>query len=248
MATDDLSQFDYLGEPLPDEQSDGEPAPQADDVNEPEQQLGASEPATQPAGDEGETVVSMARFQQVNEALRRQEERVDELMRLLLADRMRGEPDQDVDPEVDPEVEATVAPVLKKQMREYEEVLRDHRHQKQMAALEEVSPGITKLWPQIKEEYAKLPPHLRNEFDNMGGAIALRTQVEKRLGTRATSGDAAKRRAHTEAAPAGARSRGREVTAADIQKMTRAEFEAFTESLRGQRHGRAGDDYDSLIR
>lgn len=250
---DDLSQFDYLADqPPPDEQSEGEPAPQAEDAYELElpQELRQEpgEPAKQPAEDGGESVVSMARFREVNEQLKRQEARVDDLMRFLLQDRMPGQAPAEDEPEIDPEVEASVSPLLDKRMREYEEVLRDHRHSKQLANLEEVSPGITKLWPQIKEEFAKLPPHIRNEFDNMGGAIALRARVEQRKSGSTAMSDAAKRRAHTEAAPAGARSRGREVTPADIGKMTRAEFESFTESLRGQRHGRAGDDYDPLIR
>lgn len=247
---DDLDQFDGLANETAADPS-GSSVPSADDATDPdsaESSAPAGEGDQGEEGDEPPKAVAYERFKDVTDRLRQQEARVDELMRIILSARTAPAGGEDGAPSIDPDVKASVKPILDERLGEYDEVLRAHRHEQSMAQLEELSPGIGKMWPQIKAEFNKLPASVQPHFDNMGGAVALREKIEKRAAAKATADASSRRRAHTEAAPATGGQGGRQVSAQDVKKMTRAEFESFTESLRNQRRGRADDEYDSLIR
>jgi len=242
---DDLSEFDYLAQAAPDDASAGDPAQPADDADVEQQQLPAQEQEPQ-APQAPEQNATAEQIRELNARLRSEQQRVDELMRLLLSQR-GPEPQQAPAPEIDPDVRASVSPLLEERLREYDAIKRDYEHRQQLATLEEASPGIGAMWPQIQEEFGKLPAHLRKEFDTMAGAIALRERIERRTGAGAAGAAAGKRRAHTESAPGGGQRTRALPTRQEVMNMSRADFEAFTEALQRAQRAPAKGGYDPLI-
>jgi len=242
MALDSLSEFDgreFLS-------SDEAPAEQAGNEQDDPQ---AGDPVeTGDAGDSegGRGPVPYNRYEETTQRLRDLEARNDELMRMLLADRRpQAQPEEE---ETDPDVERSVAPILNKRLRDVDKLLERERRTEQMTQLEELSPGIGKLWPKIQEEFKKLPPHLQPDFDGPAGAVALRARIEARPKNGTGAAGDLKNRSHTEASP-GSNTRGKaQLSAQDINKMSRAEFDAFVETMRGRGARTGSDGYDPLLR
>lgn len=240
MATDSLSQFDG--------RFDDDPAEAVSDqeLNEDQQDEAPEDAAEQGDGGAGaREAVPYQRYEEVNSRMRELERRNDELTRMLLSDRQQGHGHAPVDDEADPDVERSIKPILDRELKPVRDLAQKEARREQMAALEELSPGIGAMWSKLEAEFKTIPAHLQPEFDGMAGAIALRARVEAKEKAPANR---LKNRSHTEASPGTTTGSRGQVTPEDVGKMTKAEFDKFVDSLRGRRPQAGGGGYDPLIR
>jgi hypothetical protein len=240
MAQDEFTEFDEQEE-APVEAATDETEVEAEEQEAEPDQPEESDEETEPESPEGEP----SRFDELTERLRTQERRNDELMRMVLEQRKPAEPEVPETP-TDPDVEAAIKPILDKRLKPVEAAIQERTQAMQLDQLDQMAPGFKDRWPQIQEEFNKLPPDLQPQFDSMTGALAL-DGIMRNKASKPSPAKSLKRRSHSEtSAPARQTVSKKDVTAEDVHKMTAAEFNHFVESQRGDR-GRPGE-IDPLLR
>lgn len=229
------------------------------DPEQPEEEEHPAHEDEQPAKEpETEKTIPYSRFEEEVAARRRLEERLDDLMRVALN---RGETqgpapaDESSDVDVDPEVESIVRPIIERQLgsklSEVEEILEERRQQQQLDRGEEKLPGFKEVFPEVQRRYQALSDAEKSEYNSLPGALELAREIlAERQGDTGHQDkknlENLKRRAHSEDVPNPQRSSRRQITAKDINAMSREQFEAFK---RAQMRGAVSDeDIDPLIR
>jgi hypothetical protein len=234
MGNESLS--DFFGQPNLGQGSAPDTDVPADDSPEQGQDAdyaGDDEPA------EANNSVPYSRYEEANAKVKALEARNDELFRALLSNRPAAPQEEEV--EVDPDVARQVNPLLDRRLKGVEAMMARQEMADKMSRVEELSPGISKMWDKIQEEFQALPGHLQAEFDTMGGAIALRQKIDARTPRPSkTAADALKRRAHTEAGPGTRTGGSRQPNDQDIERMTSAQFEAYLASVQENQRRPAG--------
>lgn len=198
-----------------------------------------SEPKAEPS-----RAVPYDRFEEVNARARRAEEQRDELIKMLLdrggAPPQARQPQAPVDEDINPEVEELVAPILRREMAKFagvEDLLAERQRASELQRLNSLMPGFAEdYWPQVQEEFKKLPPDQQREFDSPVGALALAAMIRDRKASaspeKAALG-ALSKRAHSEG-QSRAPSAGGRMTADDIYNMSDGEFNNLLGRLKNQ--------------